>query len=76
MCNFWIKLSNSGGKSKLPLDDPKRVLHFGSDAGFGLLQQFLRALFVELLSLARHHRNVPVDLALLVLLAFLYASIA
>ena len=64
------------GETKLPLDDPKGVLHFGSNAGLGLLQQLLWIVFMKLFSLSWHHRNIPVDLAVLVLWSFLNPSIA
>jgi len=64
------------GKPKLPLDDPEWVLHFGSNTGFGLLQQFLWTLFIELFSLAQHHCDIPVDLAILMFGTLLYPSVA
>ncbi len=50
--------------TELPLDDPKRVFHLGSNAGLGLLQLLQdgahRRVLVQCLALAGHHGDVPV----------------
>ena len=54
---------------ELALDDPKRVLDLGADAGLDLLQLLLErvdgSILVHHSALARHHGNVPVDVRVL-----------
>lgn len=56
-------------KAKLALDDPKRVLYLGSDAGLGLLKLLQhsahRRVLVQHPTLARHHGHVPFHLGML-----------
>ena len=67
---------------ELTLDHPKGMLHLGADAGlefFKLIRQCVADPgFVQCLALARHHRNLPVHISVLVLnlLALFNAPVA
>ena len=54
---------------ELALDDPKRMLDLGADAGLDLLQLLLERVdgpvLVHPSALARHHGDVPVDVRVL-----------
>ena len=57
--------------TELTLNHPKRMLHLGADASlelFKLIRQCVAdSRFVQRLALARHHRNLPVHISVLVL---------
>ena len=65
------------GVTKLALDNPKRVLNLGTDAGFELfdLVQYgtHRALFIQCPTFARSHCNMPAGLDVLDFFALGYA---
>lgn len=68
--------------AELPLDDPKRMLHFGADARLDLLdllgQLVAQALAVEQAPLGGHHGHVPAHIGVLRLhlLALVHAPVA
>lgn len=64
---------------ELALHDMEAILDFRTNAGFGLLQLFLRApkrILLERLAHARAHRDVPADLLVHVFRALAHALVA